>query len=96
MQCQTIQEAERMKDDLEKARGIIPRLLASFIPPSDPRTFLWEDFFKKAFIKAEFETTKIVLRMETRDVEIFVRKLISPPPVSEGPSVPAPFLGKNN
>lgn len=93
--CESIEGAELLRKDMEQARGVIPRVLWSFMDETDPRVRIWQGLFERFFLKAEVNSVRISVKMERTEVENFVRRLVQAPTAATPRSIPAPFLPEN-
>lgn len=90
--CDAIDRATGLGADLRSAREIVPRAVAALIGEDNPRVSVIEKLIDKVFISASVKTTSLMLRMDRRNVEEFVRSMIRPPPAPTPMAIPAPFL----
>lgn len=90
--CDSIDRATGLGADLRSARAIVPRAVGALIGEDNLRVSVIRKLVDKVFISASVKTTSLMLRLDRRDVEDFVRSMIRPPPAPTPLAIPAPFL----
>lgn len=89
---QTIDQAMEVTRQAEEARRVIPSALRAILGEEHPKLGVWNEFLADSYVSTEFNTTKILVRRASRDVEEFVRqlRLVEATPIPR--SIPGPFL----
>ncbi len=89
---QTIDQAMEVTRQAEEARRVIPSALRAILGEEHPKFDVWNEFLADSYLSTEFNTTKVLVRRASRDVEEFVRqlRLVEATPIPR--SIPGPFL----
>lgn len=92
LNCGSLEDAQRMSQDLKRARTALPELLGRVLGDASPRIDVWDSLIADVFISNEIDRTIVSLRKGRPAVENFVRRLTAPIPTPAPLLIPAPFL----